>query len=880
MELTQILEIVKADTKLGLTDTEVTRRLVELGPNELPKGKQKSAVAMFFGQFASPLVWILLVAAVLGLVFHEPGGFVEKYADPIIILIVVVINAFIGLFQEYRASRIFEKLKEIVRVEALVTRGGKTIRVDSVNLVPGDIILIKGGNKIPADARLVSSANLEVNEALLTGESKATKKLPGLANEKALVGDRTNMVFTGTVATRGEGLAVVVATGAGTEIGQISALTLAATEEQSPLQIRVSKLGRFLTEIFIVISFAIFVIGLAEGDPFIEMVQTTVAMAVAAIPEGLPAAISIILAVSSQKILGRKGLVRKLVAAETLGSTSVVCTDKTGTLTYGQMRVEEIITTNNAQAMLALALANEAVIEEKNGKSIVTGEATDKAKMEKFLASGGDLKKTLLEMPRLATLPFEESRKYLASFHLPTDEAGQKAAQIQIFVTGAPEQILACSTLPETEKAKIRETYENLAKRGFRLIAMASRQIEMSKYRERWTIEEMAAQINSLTYLGLAAIRDPIREDVKNTLEITRRAGVKILMVTGDHILTAKAIGLELGFQTSNEAVITGEQLDALSDKELAKRITKLEIIARVNPEHKMRVITAFQKRGAVVAMTGDGVNDAPALKAADIGVSVGSGTDVAKEASDLILLDDSFSTMTAAIQEGRTGFSNIRKATVTVMSNALTEIILITSTLITHTPFPVTAIQILWVNIAEDGLPALAMAFEPPEKGVMNAKPNSPQEPILDRQSKTLIFVVSLISDLTLVGIFFYLYKFLHWDLVKAQSFVFVATATPTLINIFAFKSLQAPLTKIKLFNNKFLLVSVAVGFALMIAAIYVPFFNRFLKTTPLGLWPAFFCFIAFPFYKLGLVELSKWWYRHNTPKSSILLANSGRNI
>ncbi len=866
LPLSQVLDMLKADPKTGLKDSDAVARLAEHGANELPKGKQKSALAMFFGQFASPLVWILLVAAVLGLIFHEPGGFIEKYADPIIILVVVIINALIGLFQEYRANKIFEKLKEIVRVEAIVIRGGKTTRVDSVDLVPGDIILLKGGNKVPADARLVSAGNLEANEALLTGESKATKKYPSNSPEKALIGDRAGMVFTGTVIERGEGLAVVVATGANTEIGKISALTQSAKEEDSPLQLRVKKLGKFLTEVFIVISLAIFVIGLAEGDPFIEMVQTTVAMAVAAIPEGLPAAISIILAVSSQKILGRRGLVRKLIAAETLGSTSVVCTDKTGTLTYGQMRVEQVITDNEEQALLALALANEAILEEKDGKTVVMGEATDKAKLEKFLSKPGrDLKKTLTDLPRLAMLPFEETRKYIASFHKDKNE-------MRIFATGAPEQILAASTLSEAEKEKIRGTYENLAKRGFRLIAMATRGAPMSEYRDGWTIQQMVSQIKGLTYLGLTAIRDPIRDEVKNTLETTRRAGVKILMVTGDHILTAKAIGLELGFATSAAAVITGEQLDALSDKELEKRITSLEIIARVNPEHKMRVIDAWQKRGAVVAMTGDGVNDAPALKAADIGVAVGSGTDVAKEASDLVLLDDSFSTITAAIQEGRTGFSNIRKATVTVMSNALTEIVLITSTLITHTPFPVTAIQILWVNIAEDGLPALAMAFEPPEKGVMDSKPISPSEPILNRQSKTLIFVVSLISDLTLVGIFFYLYKHLHWDLVRAQSLIFIATATPTLINIFAFKSLTTPITKIKLASNKFLLFSVAIGFALMIIAIYVPFFNRFLKTVPLGFWPSMFGFLIFPFYKLILIELTKWWYR----RSALIKSNS----
>ncbi len=357
-------------------------------------------------------------------------------------------------------------------------------------------------------------------------------------------------------------------------------------------------------------------------------------------------------------------------------------------------------------------------------------------------------------------------------------------------------------------------------------------------------------------------MRDPIREDVRETLKLTRKAGIQVIMITGDHALTAKAIGLELGFGISQEAVVSGEELEGLSDKELNKRLPKIEIIARAAPIHKMRIIDAWQKLGAVVAMTGDGVNDAPALKSADIGVAVGSGTDVAKEASDLVLLDDSFSTIMAAVAEGRTGFANIRKATVVVMSNAFTEIVLITSSLIFRTPFPITAVQILWVNLVEDGLPVLSLAFEPSEKGVMDQKPLSPKEPILNREAKSIIFAVGILSDLLLVGIFLYLLKGLHWDLIKAQSFVFVAAATPTLINVFAFKSLRVPLHRINLLNNRFLVGSVAVGFILMIAALYTPFLNNFLKTVPLPLGAALACFMLFPLQKLILVELTKWWY------------------
>lgn len=852
-ELSEVLRKLKTDKDRGLTQTEVAARQSAYGKNILPHGKKTTVLQMFFRQFTSPLVYILLIASAL-------TWWIGEYSDMIVILLVVVVNALIGLFQEYRADKIFEKLKAIVRVEALVIRDGKLAAFDSEELVPGDIIVLKGGSKVPADARLTRAANLQANEALLTGESRPVEKTPGPAAAKATIGDRKNMVFMGTILEEGDAQAVVVATGARTEIGQISMLAQSAREEKSPLQLRMDKLATFLTELFVVISGAIFLLGLLEGDPPIEMFKTTIAVAVAAIPEGLPAAISIILAVSSKRILEKKGLVMKLVAAETLGSTSVICADKTGTLTQGQMRVEEITAPDRDQAFLALALANEAVIEQKDGSNHVRGEATDKAKLEAFLSAGKNLTDTLAAMPRLGMLTFDPLRKYIASFHLT------KTGSV-VYLSGAPEKILALSTLKPAEKEPIQKNYENLARRGFRVIALATKSISSPSRGEGWVGVKPAYLekfITNLSYIGLAAIRDPIRTDVRNTLEITRKAGMKVIMITGDHALTAKAIGLELGFKTSGAAVASGEEIDNMSDGELRKRIGSIEIISRAEPIHKMRIIDAWQDLGAVVAMTGDGVNDAPALKSADIGVAIGSGTDVSKEASDLILLDDSFSTITVAVAEGRTGFANIRKATITVMSNAFSELILIAGALILKVPFfPITAIQILWVNLVEDSLPVLAMAFEPQETEIMKSKPTSPKEPILDREAKSLIFAVSIVADLTLVGIFYYLYRYLGWEAITIQSFLFVAIATPTLLNVFAFKSLKTPITRIKILNNWFLVAASVLGFALMATAIYVPFFNRFLRTTPLSFWPAALGFVLFPLFKLCMVELTKWHYR-----------------
>lgn len=846
LHLDTVVKKLKTSVLTGLSPEEAATRQSAWGRNVLPQGKKVTPVVMFLRQFTSPLVYILLVAAVLTF-------WIQEYSDMTVILIVVVVNAAIGYFQEYRASRIFEKLKTLVRVEALVIRDKKIATVDAEELVPGDLILLKSGSKIPADARLITVTNLQANEMILTGESipihKQTKALPA----KAVLGERNNLVFMGTVIEAGEGTAVVVATGARTEIGQISLLAQETRSEDSPLQLRMKKLGGFLSKLFVALAVAIFLIGLARNHSVIEMFKTTIAVAVAAIPEGLPAAISVILAVASQKILNRKGLVMRLVAAETLGSTSIICTDKTGTLTHGQMKVEKILPRTpekHTEVLLAMALANEVIIEEKNGKKIIRGEATDKAKMESSLASRIDLDQILRDWPRIRLVPFDAERKYIASFHTK-----------QLFLSGAPENVVNLCQLTPTEKSGIKKTYESYATRGFRLIALARKNISIGGQEKN-----PESKIHNLEYLGLAAIRDPIRDDVKKILALTRRAGIKVIMITGDHFLTARSVGEELDFGTGADQIMAGGDLEKLSDKELIDKVNKLEIIPRATAAHKMRIISAWQKLGAVVAMTGDGVNDAPALKSADIGVAVGSGTDVAKEAADLILLDDGFSTITAAVEEGRTGFANIRKATLVVMDNAFTELGLIVSSLIFATPFPITAVQILWINLVTDSLPVLALAFEPSEKEVMMQKPTPPAAPILNRQSKSIILFGSIVADLILIGIFMLLYKFSGWELVKIQSLIFLAAATPTLLNVFAFKSLKKSIFRINLLNNPMVFIAVIFGFVLMVAAIYLPALNGFLKTVPLPP-SALIVALAFILIKLSLIEMIKLSTREISP-------------
>ena len=847
LQLNQVLEKLQTSSKQGLASEQAENRLLNFGTNTLPKGKEDSPLKILLRQFTSPLVYILVVAAVL-------TWWIGEYVDMTVILIVVAVNAAIGYYQEFRANRIFEKLQEIVRIEAYVIRDGATQTIDSENLVPGDLVILKGGSKVPADCRLLNAGGLEINESLLTGESEPVNKSIQTADPKALIGDRKNMAFMGTVVEQGNAQAIVVATGALTEIGKISALTQNTKAEATPLQKRVDKLGKLLTKIVVAISVIIFGVGVISGHSVNEMITTSIAVAVAAIPEGLPAAISVILAVSSQRILKRKGLVRRLLAAETLGSTSVICTDKTGTLTYGQMRVDKIITEDKEAALQAMALANEAILEEKDGAPLVHGEATDRAKLESFLAGGGNLKKLLSQMPRLALLPFNPEWKYIASFHQVEDK-------VKILVSGAPEQVLALCNL-SMQKAKLaKSSYEELARGGYRVIAMAEKTTRLN-LPSNASNDDLESQVEKLTYLGLAAIRDPIREDVKKTLAITRGAGIKVLMITGDHVLTARSIGRELGFSDHPGAIVTGQDLDEMSDMELKKRVGSFQIIARATPTHKMRVIDAWQSLGAVVAMTGDGVNDAPALKSANIGIAIGSGTDVTKEASDLVLLNDSFSTITAAVRQGRIGFENIKKVTILLLSNSFTEIVLILSSLVLAIPFPITAVQILWVNLVEDSLPVLALAFEPGEPGVMKKPPIRPDERIVDSEAKILIFAVGLITDVILVGIFLYLLKIALWPIDHIRTFIFTAVGIDTLLYVFAFKSLKRPIWRSKPFNNPFLLVAAAIGFTMLFAAVYLPILNKFLGTVPLGVTSILIIF-AFGGLKVMLVEIVKWRYR-----------------
>jgi calcium-translocating P-type ATPase len=832
---------------------------VQFGPNELPKGKKLHWWQLFLRQFKNPLIFILLVAGAITF-------WLAHYVDTIVISLAVLVNVVIGFWQEFRSNRIFEKLQAIVAARSRVYRNGKMREIDAKDLVPGDIILLYAGAKIPADARLISVRHLEVNEALLTGESLPVKKaVAGVAGTVALA-DRKNMVHAGTVAEQGDGVAVVVSTGENTELGQIAKLTASVKEESTPLQERLARLGKIIAFFVLAAAFLIVIVGIWEGKEFVEMFTVGIAIAVAAIPEGLPAALSVVLAVASQRIFGQKGLVKTLIGAETLGSTTVICTDKTGTLTEGIMRMEKLIETKDpVRSSLALAMANEAVIMENNE---IKGEATDRAKLEYFLEKGGSLDEMLQQYPRRAFVPFDADEKYIASFH------EEKNGLINIFVTGAPEVLIERSTLSKMEKERMREEANALAGQGYRMIAIAERSIRKETDIDPDDNAALRAEVKKLLLLGFAAVRDPVRPDVKESLKITRRAGIRVLMVTGDHKLTARAIGKELEFNDDPTAIVDGPELDLMPDEELAEQIKKVEIFSRASPKHKMRIISVLKAQEQVVAMTGDGVNDAPALKAADVGVSIGAGTDVTKEAADLVLLNDSFSTITSAIRQGRIAFDNMRKVTIFLLMGSFTEFVLIMASLMFRIPLPITAVQILWANIVEDGFPNFALAFEPGEKDIMSRPPLKRKEPILDRPGMAFVFIYGIVTDLILVGIFLGLFYNSSYALEHIRTIMLAAVATDALLLVFVLKNLREPLYKIKVFNNFYLFFAVLLGFAAMFAAIYAPPLQWLLGTVPLNMIDVALV-LGLGFVKVGFAEGIKWWFRKKeTPPRTLNVA------
>jgi len=863
----------------GLTVDEAKKRLKEYGPNELPEEKPFSLWLIFLRQFKSALIYILLIAAVVSF-------FLQDYINMYVILAAVGLNVVVGFIQEFRAQRALEKLRKVVTQYTSVKRAGHEIQLETGELVPGDIVVLQAGDKVPADVRLIQANELRINEASLTGESFPVQKIIEELPAAVILAEQKNMVFMGTTVVAGSGEGVVVETGLKTQLGKIAVLIKKTKDEPTPLQEKLAVLGKTLGVIILGVSFVIFLVGLFFEYDFKEMFTTAVAIAVAAIPEGLVVVVTVILAIGMQRILKQRALVRQLVAAETLGSTTVICTDKTGTLTEGVMRVVRIVTHNHdldtvkhkvktmadevpmQSYFLTLkigVLSSDAYIEnpeEAIGHRTVIGMPTEKALVLAAAQTGMDLEKLRKENPRLEAVPFNSERKYMATLHEDKDH------QRTIYCKGAPEVILNHTThadldgrvvkLDTKKREKLKKEYERLSSEGLRILALGLKKVNKD-YENMSDDEGMLAEV---VFVGFVGIKDPLRREARETIKICLGAGIRPVMLTGDHRLTAKAIAQELDLPSGDKNIIEGQDFEKLDEEALKERITDISVYARVNPRDKLRIIDAWQTKGEVVSMTGDGVNDAPALKAADIGVALGSGTDVAKETADIVLLDNNFRTIVKAVEQGRIIYDNIKKIILYLLSDSFTEMFIITIGLFFGWPLPLLAAQILWINLVTDGFPNIALTMEPGEKDIMKQEPVSPKQSILDKHMKFLIVLVSILTGVLALGIFYFTWK-TTGDLEKARTMIFTAVAVDSLLYVFSCRSLRHSIWHKEFFANRYLLMAVALGFLIQLTAIYLPFFQNVFQTVPLNLLD-WIIVLSVGFFTIMAIEISKWFFIH----------------
>ncbi|MBD3359606.1 MAG: HAD-IC family P-type ATPase, partial [Candidatus Buchananbacteria bacterium] len=798
-------------------------------------------------------------------------------------------NTIVGFIQEYKAEKTLEDIKKRISFQSTVLRNGQEKKIDSSQVAIGDILILEAGDRIPADGRIFELNDFQVNEASLTGESLPIDKELGVLDKGTNLADRKNMVYMGTVVTRGRAKIVVTGTGTKTHLGEIASLVKETEKEKTPLQLKLSKFSKILGIVVLFASLILFIVGVILGQEVFEMFETAVAVAVAAIPEGLLVGVTIILTVGMQRILKKKALVRRLVAAETLGSTSVICSDKTGTLTIGKMRTAKLLTgycdldkdlldfekkkdvesdSDHDFLIKAGVICNNSLLTNEDNKKEFIGDPTETALLKAGIDSGYDYKKLRNDNERLAEVPFSTEIKFMATLNKKDTDNNI------IYLKGAPEKILNfCSKilvdgevkdLSKEDKDKILDNFDELTYKGLRVLASAYKLTDKDK---KNLTQEDIAKADGLIFIGVFALRDPLRKEAKDTIDLCQQAGIKPIIITGDHRLTVKAIANEIGIETDDENIIEGNEMDELSDKELEKRVKEIRIYARVSPKHKLRIIDAWQKHNEVVAMLGDGVNDAPALKTSDIGVAVGSGTDVAKGTADIVLLDDNFKTIVDAVKQGRIIFDNIRKVLVYLLADSFSELILISGALIYgwfafhgngDIILPITALQILYINIITDGFPYIALTFEPGEKDVMKLKPRQKTTPILDNEMKVLIFIMGIMTDLILFGIYFYMINH-DFDVTYMRTFIFTALAVDSLFYVFSVKSLRKTIFHINIFSNRYLLLAVAVAFGLQLAAIYTPFMREVLELTVLNLTD-WIWIIGFGLINVLFIELGKY--------------------
>ena len=802
----------------GLTSAQVLEQRRKVGGNVLPSTKGPSAWAIFFGQFKNPLVYIILVAAAVSLAVGEYGDFA-------IIMAVVVLDAILGFVQEYRAQRTYTALKRLLKPTTTVIRDGTRQEIEVRDLVPGDLVVLNAGEWVPGDGHVVECTKLTVDEAILTGESEPVSK--STAAEQG-------QVYMGTTVITGRGLMQVTSTGAATELGQIATSLRDEEQEETPLQVRLKAFSRTLTRLVALITVTILAVGLASGRPFLEMLRVSIILAIAAVPEGLLIAVTVILVLGMRKILKRNGLVKKLLAVETLGSVTVICTDKTGTLTEGRMRVTRTDLTEPQRALETMVLCND-----------LEG-PVDAALWEYARAQlSGDPQVLFDRVERLAEELFTSERKFMIT-------ANRIDGQASDYLKGAPEIVLGMCQVAPDGRERILAQVEQWAGEGLRLLGLA--------YRSHDALENRSGY----TWLGLVAMEDPVREGVLEAIQVAQRAGIQVKMITGDYRRTAEQIAATIGLPAGKGQVIDGEELARLDDQQLAARVGTTTVFARIRPQDKLRIVRALQAQGEVTAMIGDGVNDAPALKRANIGVVVDSATDVAKETADLILLDSNFRTVVAAVEEGRVIFENIRKVVAYTLSNSFAEVLLIFGAMLLNWPAPLMVAQILWVHLICDGPSDIVLGFEPKEEGIMEEKPRPLREPILNWLGLSLIGVISVTSALVGLYLFGHYFK-MHDSAVAGRSYVFASFAVNSMVYIFAYRSMRRSIFHSgPLSQNKPLIGAVLSGLAVAVGAFLVPSIRDLLGIVPLSLlqWGGV---LGVALLLLVVVEVGKWITSHS---------------
>jgi Ca2+-transporting ATPase len=844
-------EVLKhlSSTRQGLDEEEARRRLSRYGPNEIRREREISPARIFLSQFSGFIAYILVAAILISFMLHE-------YIDAAVIIAILMVNAFLGFFQEYKAERAIESLKKMAALQATVIREGRKMRIDSNTLVPGDVCVFEAGDLIPADARIIEGYLLEVMESSLTGESHSVQKVSMPIADTVALGDMKNTVFGGTTVTSGSGKAVVVRTGMETEMGKIAESIESVEDDETPLQKKLDLLGRKLGILTLIICGIIIAFGTFKGGNFLEMIMVGVSLAVAAVPEGLPIVVTIALALGVKRMVGQNALVKRLPSVETLGCTTVICTDKTGTLTRNEMTVTKLfvngtlidvtgtgygtsgrfmssgreIDPSSFELLLRIgALNNDAALSEKGG---VIGDPTEACLIVSAAKAG--LESSILKerFPRIYEIPFDSGRKRKSTVNRGNGEP-------VMYTKGAPDVVLKYSSRIDTDgtvsaltdhtRDMIMEMNRQFASQALRVLAFAYKPLRAGK-------EVDESDERDLIFVGLQGIIDPPRDEVRDAIRRCKGAGIRSVMITGDYALTARAIAHQLGIEGD---AVSGEELGDMDDEALKKTVKEVSIFSRVNPEHKIRIVRALREAGEVVAMSGDGINDAPALKEADIGIAMGiTGTDVTKETADMVLLDDRYTSIVKAVEQGRGIYENIKKFVNYLLSSNLGEVLILFIAMIIGfrdssgaIVMPLLATQILWMNLVTDGLPAVAIGVDPIRKGIMDAAPRNPGEPIITKEMAMNIVSISLLMT---AGVLFLFHRFLPEGEVVGRTIAFTSIVMLEMVRVTMIRSQY----KVPLFSNPFLIGAIVLSVLLQVAVVYVPVMNIIFKTTPLSLY------------------------------------------